>query len=300
MNTALDAIIDTIIIELDKGVATWRQPWANGARPGFPLRSTGEAFSGMNAILLSMLQATRGFGSAYWLTFNQARDLGGNVRKGEKASPAILYKTRTIEGEAEDKGDDRVLRFLKTYSVFNADQIDGLPEAFSPSPGPAVPLEPLAEDIAAILANFPVPVRHGGNMACYVVAEDVIRMPPRETFANDEYYVTTLLHEFGHATGAKNRLDRFAVYEGREDYAREELVAELTSHLTSLHLGINPSQSVFQDHIAYLGYWAELLKDRPNELLKAAGKAQLACDMILKYRHGGERLEDLSALPLAG
>lgn len=297
MNTALDTILDTIIAELDKGVAPWRQPWANGARPGFPLRSTGEAFSGMNAILLSMLQATRGFGSAYWLTFNQAKDLGGNVRKGEKASPAILYKTRTIEGEAEDGGDDRVLRFLKTYSVFNADQIDGLPELFTPSPTVETD-EPLADDITAIMANFPVPVTHRGNMACYMLAEDRIRMPPRASFLNDECYVATLLHEFGHATGAKHRLDRFAVHETREDYAREELVAELTSHLTSLHLGINPSQSVFKDHIAYLGYWANLLKDRPNELLKAAGKAQLACDMILKYRSSSS--ESLPELAMAG
>ena len=299
MNTALDAVLETIIAELDKGVAPWRQPWANGARPGFPLRSTGDAFSGMNAILLSMLQATRGFGSAYWLTFNQAKDLGGNVRKGEKASPAILYKTRTIEGESEDRGDDRVLRFLKTYSVFNADQIEGLPPVFTPSTS-AEPAEPLTDDIAAIMTNFPVQVTHGGNMACYVLADDTIRMPPRASFVTDEYYVATLLHEFGHATGAKHRLDRFAVHESREDYAREELVAELTSHLTSLHLGINPSASVFQDHIAYLGYWAALLKDRPNELLKAAGKAQLACDMILKYRHAQFASEALPEMALAG
>jgi antirestriction protein ArdC len=300
VNDALNTIIETIISELDKGVAPWRQPWINGARPGLPLRSDGLPFSGMNAILLSMLQSVHGYRSAYWLTFNQAKALGGNVRKGEKSASAILYKTRVLDGEVDDSGDERILRFLKTYHVFSADQIDGLPEALSPLDSDIeTVLEPLVGDIAHIMEHFPVRVVHGGNRACYSVEQDIIRMPPREAFENDEYYITTLLHEYGHSTGAKHRLNRNMINHCPEDYAREELVAELTSHLTSLHLGLNPTQSVFQGHVAYLGYWAKLLKDRPGELLKAAGKAQMACDMILKFRYD-QRFEDVSEVALTG
>lgn len=282
MPPLLENTVSALIAQLENGVAPWRRPWALSKPASLPLRSTGEPYSGMNAILLSTLGAIHGYDSAYWLTFNQAVELGGHVRKGEKASPAILYKTRVVDGAEDGQGDDKVLRFLKSYNVFNASQIDGLPESFRPALQEAFP--PLHADIASIMAGFPVPVSHGGNVACYHVQADRISMPPRDAFATDEDYVATLLHEFGHATGAKHRLDRFVDDETREDYAREELVAELTSHLTSLHLGINPSHSVFANHVAYLGFWAKILKDRPAELLKAAGKAQAATDFILNFR----------------
>lgn len=285
MSPLLEETLASVISALENGVAPWRQPWSAGKIPSMPLRSSGDAFGGMNAILLSSLQATRGYDSPFWLTFKQAQEAGGHVRKGERAAPAILYKTRCVDGDAGDGSDDKVLRFLKSYGVFNACQIDGLPESFHP----AVIAEPekveaLNAEILSIMANFPVPVSHGGNVACYHLLSDRISMPPRSAFASDEDYVTTLLHEFGHATGAKHRLDRFEPNETRTDYAREELVAELTSHLTSMQLGINPSQSVFANHVAYLGHWAGFLKEKPAELLKAAGKAQAAADMILSYR----------------
>lgn len=282
MPPLLENTVSALIAQLETGVAPWRRPWALSRSPSLPLRSTGEPYSGMNAVLLSTLGAIHGYDSPYWLTFNQAVELGGHVRKGEKASPAILYKTRVVDGAEDEGGEDKVLRFLKSYNVFNASQVDDLPEGFLPAP--CEPCDPLHDDIASIMATFPVAVTHGGNVACYHVLSDRISMPRRDAFETDEDYVATLLHEFGHATGAKHRLDRFVPNETREDYAREELVAELTSHLTSLHLGINPSHSVFANHVAYLGSWAKILKDRPAELLKAAGKAQAAADFILKFR----------------
>jgi antirestriction protein ArdC len=286
MSPLLDETLSAVVSQLETGVAPWRKPWAGGNRPSMPLRSSGDPFSGMNAVLLSSLQAMRGYDSPYWFTFNQAVEAGGRVRKGAKASPAILYKTRVVDGDTGDGSDDRVLRFLKSYGVFNACQIEGLQEAYFPkaSVEPAE-VAALQDDVAAIMANFPVAVSHGGDRACYHVQADRISMPPRTAFDSDEDYVATLLHEYGHATGAKHRLDRFAAKETPEDYAREELVAELASHLSSMQLGINPAASVFTNHVAYLASWARMLKDRPAELLKAAGKAQAAADMILKYRH---------------
>ena len=289
MSPLLEETLASVISALETGVAPWRKPWSGAGSPVLPLRVTGEAFSGMNAILLSTLQAMKGYDSPFWLTFKQAEDAGGHVRKGERASPAILYKTRCLEDEAGDGSDNKVLRFLKSYGVFNACQIEGLPADFHPV-APAEPHveQPLHPDVMAIMANFPVPVSHGGDVACYHILSDRISMPERRAFASEEDYVAVLLHEFGHATGAKHRLDRFAPDETRADYAREELVAELTSHLTSMHLGINPNRSVFANHVAYLGHWASFLKEKPSELLKAAGKAQAAADMILSYRQQGE------------
>lgn len=285
MTPLLEDTLTSVISALETGVAPWRKPWSGGHRPTFPLRSTGDAFSGMNAILLSSLQSMCGYDSPFWLTYNQAKDAGGQVRKGERAAPAILYKTRCVDGDASDGSDDKVLRFLKSYAVFNACQVEGLPERFHPVfLSEPEPVEPLNADVMAIMANFPVPVSHGGDVACYHILSDRISMPERNAFERDEDYVAVLLHEYGHATGAKHRLDRFEPNETRADYAREELVAELTSHLTSMHLGINPSRSVFANHVAYLGHWAALLKEKPAELLKAAGKAQAAADMILSYR----------------
>ncbi len=284
MSPLLEDTLSAVIGQLETGVAPWRRPWSGGRCAAMPLRADGERFSGMNAILLSALGAMRGFDSPFWLTFHQAAEAGGHVRKGEKASPAILYKTRLVDGEASDGSEDRVLRFLKTYNVFNACQIDDLPERYLPDPVTLRPATPLSSDIANIMAAFPVPVANGGDVACYHILTDRISMPPRDAFASDEDYVATLLHEYGHATGAKGRLDRFSDSRTREDYAREELVAELASHLTSLHLGVNPSASVFENHVAYLASWAQMLKEKPSELLKAAGKAQAAADYILRFR----------------
>lgn len=295
MTPLLEDALSSVIASLETGVAPWRKPWSGGHRPTFPLRSTGDAFSGMNAILLSSLQAMCGYDSPFWFTYNQARDAGGQVRRGERAAPAILYKTRCVDGDAGDGSDDKVLRFLKSYAVFNACQVEGLPERFHPvASSEPDPVEPLNADVLAIMANFPVPVSHGGDVACYHLNTDRISMPPRSAFESDEGYVAVLLHEYGHSTGAKHRLDRFEPNETRADYAREELVAELTSHLTSMHLGINPSESVFANHVAYLGHWAGLLKEKPAELLKAAGKAQAAADMILSYRVAPENTGESS------
>ncbi len=195
----------------------------------------------------------------------------------------LLYKTRIVEdGAGDEGGDDKVLRFLKSYAVFNADQIDGLPENYRPA-SPAEPVTALSAEVESIKARFPVPVTYGGDRACYCWLTDRITMPHRASFDSDVDFIATLLHEFAHATGAKSRLDRFPTSDCRNDYAREELVAELASHLMSLQLGVNPSQSVFRNHVAYIEYWASFLKDRPAELLKAAGKAQAATDYILAY-----------------
>jgi len=286
----LDLALAAIVAELEKGTAPWRKPWKSRA-PGLQKRSTGDAFTGINAILLSTISLGRDYGSPYWFTFNQALDMGANVRKGEKGSPAILYKTRLVEGDKDEGSDDRVLRFLKSYSVFNAEQIDGLPPSYHPVTDFSEPPQPLQEDIATIMATFPVTLRHGGDMACYYPLTDRIQMPPRADFDTDEDYVATLLHEYAHATGHVSRLDRFGAETTRDDYAREELVAELASHLVNLHLNLPPSQSVFANHVAYLGAWAKRLKDRPGELLKAACKAQAACDLILSYRRAGTGLQ---------
>ena len=155
MSNPLDDLILDLIARIEAGVPPWRQAWKVSADPRMPLRSNGEAFSGSNAWLLAFAGAMRGYRSPYWFTFRQALAIGAPVGKGEKASPAILYKTRVVGepsegsevGAADDSGDPRVLRYLKTYSVFNAEQLTDCPRAFLDIVDP----DPAAR-IAAILA----------------------------------------------------------------------------------------------------------------------------------------------------
>ncbi|MFP1132960.1 ArdC-like ssDNA-binding domain-containing protein, partial [Asticcacaulis sp. W401b] len=205
--TLLDNALQSIINELAKGTAPWRKPWKT-VRPSLPLRSTGEAFSGMNAILLSTIQMAHGYASPYWLTYNQAVAQGASVRRGERGSPAILYKVKVVDGgegaggsdgsEGGEGDGDRVLRFLKSYAVFNAAQIDGLPDIFYPEAAASGErsFEPLSPAVVSIIAHFPAPVVVGGDRACYVPAADRIHMPQRISFESDADYVATLFHEY--------------------------------------------------------------------------------------------------------
>lgn len=286
MSNPLDALLPCIIAGIEAGTPPWRQPWKNGGSPGNPLRSDGQPFSGSNAWLLAMVGSLRGFASPYFLTFKQALDAGGHVRKGEKATPALLYRTAVKEGEAEGPdgvpGDPKVSRFLKGYAVFNADQCDGLPDHFLRAP-------PVDEDLRAAvrvsaLEAVPARVVHGGDVACFVPSTDVVRMPPAEAFTDAAAYQATLGHELVHWTGHESRLARtFGTTMRSPAYAAEELVAELGTVLLGLRLGLNPGATVDPAHVSYLAHWSQMFKDRPAALIHASAQAQKAVDLLLSY-----------------
>ncbi len=283
MAITLDAVLTEITTRLEAGVLPWRQPWAKAARPGRPLRADGQPFSGSNLVLLAFIGAAAGYGSPYWLTFQQALATGGCVRRGEKGSTALLYKAR-VAGEPgvaqEDDEAVRVSRFAKPYVVFNADQIDNLPSAFTGAPAVDPELRRRVEDEA--LAAVPAIVEMGGAYAVYDRLRDVIRLPPPELFRSAEDFRATRWHELAHWTGGPARLDRaFGQKFGDEAYAFEELVAELASVILGMTLGCPPA--LLDDHASYIAGWIKIFNARPQALLEAAGHAQRAVDHLLGY-----------------
>ena len=288
MTLSFDGLMAEIIARLEAGTPPWRQAWSSaGADPREPLRSNGEPFTGSNAWLLSFAGAVAGYASPYWFTFRQALDIGAPVAKGAKATPAILYMTRVVEDEAPAEGDDaeaRVLRFLKIYGVFNAEQLTGCPEVFLRAP----PVDPAVRAATrnVVLDAIPSRVEFAGATPCYIPALDLIRIPAPERFRTVEDFLATKAHEQLHWSGAEHRLARaFGQRYGDEAYAFEELVAEIGAAALGLRIGLPPQ--MLDDHAAYLGHWVKILKARPGALLEASGHAQRAVDYLLAFSQGG-------------
>ena len=280
MAISIEDVLAEITTRLEAGVLPWRQPWTAGAQPSRPLRSTGEPFSGSNLLFLAMAASMRGFVSPYWFTFQQALAVAACVRKGEKGSPALLYKTRVV-GQPEDPAEAaEVRKYAKTYFVFNADQIDGLPAHFHGAPPVDEALRASLQEHA--LAVVPAHIEIGGAQAFYNRAHDVIRLPPPELFQSIDDFRATRWHELAHWTGAESRLNReFGQRFGDEAYAFEELVAEFASVILGFTLGVRPT--FLEGHASYIAHWAKILKSRPQALMEAAGHAQKAVDHLLSY-----------------
>ena len=295
---AAQLVTDEIVALLEKGTLPWRRPWRI-AGGGVPLRHGGEGYRGINAFLLGLRATLMGYTSPYWMTFQQARSMDAAVRKGERSSVVVYYGT----GRAKDAGDgpcsadsdgDRSrsdegsegqdsYRFLKSYRVFNAAQIDGLDARFHPEPegDPAEGPSPIPA-CAAFFEAIGGDVTLGGDRACYVLAADRIHMPPLARFESAERFYATLGHEHVHRTKTKDRLDRsFGVSTfGGEAYAKEELVAELGAALLAQRLGFTADH--LEDHAAYLGSWLKVLRGDKRFLFHAGAHAQRAVDWMVE------------------
>ncbi|WP_108610713.1 zincin-like metallopeptidase domain-containing protein [Aminobacter sp. MSH1] len=281
-------ITDRIVADLEKGVRPWMRPWsvANTAgRITRPLRHNGEPYSGMNVILLWSEAVARGFASPVWMTFKQAGELGGHVRKGESGS-LVVYASRFTKTESDGRGGEveRDIPFLKTYTVFNTEQIDGLPDRFHVQPqAVADPVERI-EHADRFFASTGAVIRHGGSAAFYSPSTDMIQMPPFASFRDAASYVAVLSHETVHWTADSRRvgrdLSRYA--KDRTERAREECVAELGSCFLCADLGIAPELEPRPDHASYLASWLTLLKSDKRAIFSAAAHAQRA----VTYLHG--------------
>jgi antirestriction protein ArdC len=275
-------ITNRIVASLEEGVRPWVQPWNTGhleGRISRPLRHNGEPYSGINVLLLWSETVSRGFRSPTWMTFRQAAELGAHVRKGETGS-TVVYANRVRKTETAENGDEteREIAFLKTYTVFNVDQIGDLPEHGQPSPERP---EPVANRIAAVDAFFSATgavVRHGGSKAFYAPGPDLIQMPPIETFRDVVSYYATLAHEGVHWSGAKHRIDRdlLRYAKDRTARAREELIAELGAVFLCADLGIVPEMEPRADHASYIASWVEVLSNDKRAIFSAAAHAQRA------------------------
>ncbi|MET3757085.1 antirestriction protein ArdC [Rhizobium binae] len=185
-------ITDRIVADLEKGVRPWVKPWnaANtGGRITRPLRHNGLPYQGINTLLLWSEAVSRGFVSPIWMTFKQSIELGGHVRKGETGA-TVVYASRFTRTETDAHGEEveRGIPFLKAYTVFSADQIDGLPEQYYLDPAPATdPVERIAH-ADTFFANTGAVIRHGGNQAYFNPGLDIVQMPPFESFRDAPSY----------------------------------------------------------------------------------------------------------------
>lgn len=257
----------------------WTQPWnaAHAAGPVTrPLRFNGEGYSGINVLTLWASSMERGFAAPIWMTFKQALELGAHVRKGEKGSPVVyantIVKTETDVASGDDV--DVTIPFMKGYTVFNVEQIEGLPaHYYAIATGEPNPDERDARAEAFFTATG-ARVETGGNSAFYRLDTDHIQMPAFETFVGAQRYYATLAHESVHWTRHADRLDRsFGRKQfGDAGYAREELVAELGAAFLCADLGLALEDR--DDHAAYIGSWLKVLKDDKRAIFSAAAHAR--------------------------
>lgn len=277
-------VTDQIIADLEQGVRPWLQPWnaAHAAGPiTRPLRASGQPYKGINVLMLWTSAMTQHFASPIWMTFKQAKELNANVRKGSKGS-LVVYSDRITRTETTGDGEEqeRDIYFMKSYSVFNVEQIDGLPQHFYAAP--ASPLDPVLRNEMAdrFFASTGAEIRHGGNQALYAPGPDYVQMPPFTSFSDTVGYYSTLAHEMTHWTKHPSRLDReFGRRKfGDDGYAREELVAEIGAAFLCCDLSITPEPR--DDHAAYLDHWLKVLKEDKRAIFQAAAHAQRAVDFL--------------------
>jgi antirestriction protein ArdC len=280
-------VTDKIIADIEAGNLTWLQPWqAGGHKAGAvsrPLRAGGIPYRGVNVLMLWAASIEKGYNCPLWLTYKQAAELGGQVRKGEKGSLVVYANTFTKTGTDEQGAEvETEIPFMKGYTVFNAEQIDGLPAHFYATVTPNNNAIERLESAERFFANTKATIQHGGNRAFFSPDRDLVQMPEMQTFRDGESYYATLAHEMTHWTRHGSRLDRDLGRKrfGDAGYAMEELVAEIGAAFLCADLGITPETR--DDHAAYIASWLKVLKNDKRAIFTAASHAQKAAD----YLHG--------------
>lgn len=275
-------VTEAIIEEIEAGTPPWRKPWT-GETGGasFPLRHNGEAYRGINILILWLTSMNRGYTSARWMTFKQARELGGCVRKGETSTKSVYYGTYEKETEGETgETETCTSRFAKSFSVFNADQIDGLPDDYyiRPAPPRALGTEADARLDAFFAATGAKIVTTDDPRAYYSPQDDHVHMPPIATFHDAACYYGCLSHEVGHYYLADHRIGTQKKFTTKAEYAMGELEAEIFSAFLAVHLGFEPH---FDQTAAYVEGWLKALKEDRNAIFSAAAQAQKAFDHVV-------------------
>ena len=269
-------ITNQIIEAMEQTRGTGRRLW--DSQPSLPLNlTTGKPYSGVNVLMLWSAGLQHAYTSPYWLTYKQAADKGGQVRKGEHGTLCVFYKPWESTETNRETGETETVKgaVLKSFRVFNLDQIDGIE-------GPAREVRAsfqAIEEAERILQASPARIVTGGARAFYQPATDTIHLPSREDFISPEAFYSTALHELTHSTGHASRLARdFSGRFGTEAYAFEELIAELGSAFLNADLGI--IGSTLQDHADYLAHWIAILRSDKKALLTAAAQASKAHSFI--------------------
>lgn len=291
---AAQTVTNELIRIIERGVLPWRKPWTAGGSTR-PLRHNGEAYQGVNNFLLTMRTVMAGYSSPFWMTMPQANAMDARIRKGEKSSVVVYYgQAKKRDESAEEVGeidqtDATVIRFQKSYRVFNACQIDGLPDRFHPELEPAPDHSP-AEPIPPMQAFFDaidISTVFSGSEAYYLPPVDKVFMPCISRFQDPRRFYGVWAHELAHATKAPHRLNRnYGLSRfGNTAYAREEIVAELTSCFLGQELGF--TAHTLELNASYLYNWLRVLRSDKQAIFKHAADAQRACDYLIARSEAG-------------
>lgn len=265
-------ITDKIIAALEAGTAPWVKPWASIGAPRNAV--TGREYSGINNILLSMTN----YSSNQWLTYKQATEAGGQVRKGEQGTAIILFKPLRIEDKnaTPDTGTGKIIPLMRTFTVFNTQQIDGLPAKYTEER--KLLIDEFTDNATAEAMLAQATIHHGHSRACFIPSLDVIHMPNRSEFKSIPDYYSTGLHELTHWTGHSRRLHRdFNGRFGDQSYAFEELVAELGSSFLCATAGIDGKLQ----HASYIASWLKVLRNDKKAIFTAAAAARKAAEFVI-------------------
>jgi antirestriction protein ArdC len=282
MNDLYQAVTEEIVKALEQGVAPWVKPWSEESDP-IPVNVVSQRpYRGVNVLLLNLKSLFAGYSRNRWLTYQQAIDLGGQVRAGETGVRIMFYKLRKVPARVEvfpwkddrDEIEERVIPLLRSYTVFNVDQVKGLP--IPPEPRQDWQAESVAEDL---IQRSGAQIRHGGFSAYYLPAEDRIQLPPPAYFASASAYYSTALHELTHWTGHPTRCNRQLTNRFATDaYAMEELIAEIGSAFLCAHGRIDGRLQ----HASYLENWLKVLRADKRAIFVASTRAQQAADFLIE------------------
>lgn len=278
-NKVNEIITNRIIEELDKGEIPWRHPWTSGGLPKNLLSK--KTYRGVNLLLLSFAP----YPSPWWVTFKQASDMGGSIKKGEKGWPIVFWTTLKFDNLDPDSDvDEYNVPFLRYYKVWNINQCEGLEHKLPGIKNREVTPIQACEEVIQKYTNKPKITLD--SCAAYNVKDDVIKMPLMKDFLSEEHYYSTLFHEMVHSTGHKDRLDRCILVDLKpfgteEDYSKEELVAEIGASFLIGYTGIDSSK-LFTNSVAYIKSWSKKLKEDHSFIFQASSMAQKAYDHILK------------------
>lgn len=267
-NDIYQTVTDRIIAALEQGTAPWLKPWADGkcGTMGPYNAASGRPYNGINWLVL---------GSGGWLTFKQAKELGGSVRKGEKGTQIVFWSFPKIRDT--ETGEEKVVPFAKGYTVFAVEQCDGIDASKLKAPAPITAGQ---TNINVIAAQAGAQVRHGGSRAYYSPSTDHVQMPSLDAFESADAYAGTLAHELVHWTGHQSRCDRqFGKRFGDDAYAFEELVAEIGSAFVCAQTGIALEGL---QHDSYVASWLKVLKGDKRAIFTASSQAKKAAEFLLE------------------
>lgn len=279
MKDIFQAITDRIVAQLEAGTAPWVRPWSGEPDPAPINVVTGKRYRGINNLALQIDALSRGYERQRWMTYKQALSLGAHVRRGGAGSTVVFWKINEASSEEthEQAVDDRkVVPILRTYTVFNVAEIDGLPSG----PAPALPVVWDGNERAeGLLVSSGARIESGGYEAFYRPSSDLIRLPGRQQFKSAGDYYATALHELTHWTGHEARCARqFGKRFGDDAYAMEELVAELGAAFLCASCRVDGQLQ----HASYIDHWIKVLKSDKRAVLVAATQAQRAADYVLR------------------